>query len=48
VTEYIELYLKDRNTDQEARRDYALSEIGYLDGKAGERVADFIRATLQD
>jgi hypothetical protein len=46
LSEYIELYLSDRSTDQEARRDYALLEIGYLDGKAGERLAELIRGVL--
>jgi len=46
VVEYIELYLKDRSIDQEPRRAYALSEIGYLDGKAGERLAELISTVV--
>ncbi len=42
----IEQYAVDRGLDRTARREYALSECGYLDGRASERVAEMIRVGL--
>ncbi len=36
---YVDMYLKDRTVDKEQRYEYALSECGFLDGKASERLA---------
>jgi hypothetical protein len=39
----IESYLTDRSADRDARRAYAVSECGTVDGKAGERLAFCVR-----
>lgn len=43
---YIEQYLYDRSVDSEARREYALSECGNLDGQAASRLTAMIKSRL--
>jgi hypothetical protein len=43
---HIEKYLSDRNMDQDARRDYAVSECGELDGGATSRLLEMIKNHL--
>ncbi|MCA9735065.1 hypothetical protein KC799_23220 [candidate division KSB1 bacterium] len=42
----LEVYLGDRTIDREARRIYAESECGELDGKSGERLVDMIKSRI--
>ena len=42
----LEAYLGDRTLDQEARRIYAESECGELDGKSGERLVNMIKSRI--
>lgn len=46
LLEYIEKYLYNRNIDSEARREYALSECGDLDGQAALRLIAMIKTRL--
>lgn len=46
LIKYINDYLNNRNLDQEARRAYAISECGELDGQAGLRLAQMIKSRL--
>jgi hypothetical protein len=46
LVEYIEQYLADRALDREARREYAVSECGELDGQAASRLIDMIKSHL--
>lgn len=39
---YIEMYLNDKTIDRSNRYEYALSECGYLDGRATERLATIL------
>lgn len=39
---YVEMYLKDRSIDRQARQDYAFSECGVVDGRSGERLAALV------
>jgi hypothetical protein len=41
----IETYLQNRALDREERREYALSECGYLDGKSMARLAELVAET---
>lgn len=43
---YIDLYLSDRNADHDARREYALSECGDLDGKSSSRLIEMIKSRV--
>ncbi len=43
---YIDRYLSDRNLDGEARREYAVSECGQLDGQAGLRLVELIKSRI--
>lgn len=43
---YIDQYLSDRNIDQAARREYAISECGELDGNATSRLMKMIKNYL--
>ena len=43
---HIEKYLSDRSADQDARRDYAVSECGELDGRATSRLSEMIKNYL--
>ena len=40
-------YLKDRALDRKERYEYALSECGYLDGKATQRLAELVARTTK-
>lgn len=42
----IDEYLSERNLDQNARREYAVSECGELDGQAGVRLVNMIKSRL--
>jgi CDP-glycerol glycerophosphotransferase (TagB/SpsB family) len=42
----IDEYLSDRTLDQNARREYAVSECGELDGQAGVRLVNMIKSRL--
>lgn len=42
----LEAYLSDRSLDREARRIYAESECGELDGKAGVRLVNMIKSRI--
>lgn len=42
----LEAYLSDRTLDREARRIYAESECGELDGKSGERLVNMIKSRM--
>jgi len=42
----IEDYLGDRTLERDARRDYAVSECGTLDGRAGVRLTDMIQQRM--
>lgn len=44
----LEAYLTDRSLDREARRVYAESECGELDGKAGYRLVDMIKSRIKE
>jgi hypothetical protein len=44
----IEAYLGNRALDHEERYSYALSECGYLDGKATQRLAKLVAETTND
>jgi hypothetical protein len=46
LIEFTSQYLTDRNLDKDARRTYALSECGDLDGLAGVRLAEMIKNRL--
>ncbi len=46
LLEHIELYLSDRSVDREARREYAVSECGELDGMATSRLIEMVRSRL--
>lgn len=43
---FVEKYLDDRTIDRSARREYAVSECGELDGKAGVRLVAMIKSHL--
>jgi hypothetical protein len=43
---FLDLYLSDRSIDHEARREYAISECGELDGQAGYRVFEMIKSHM--
>jgi hypothetical protein len=40
---FLDLYLSDHSVDHEARREYAISECGELDGLAGYRLIEMIK-----
>lgn len=42
LIKYVEMYIKDRSIDKAERYEYALSECGYLDGRATERLATIL------
>ncbi len=44
---YIGDYLSDRTLDREARHEYAVSECGELDGRAGMRLIEMIKNRMQ-
>lgn len=44
---FIGQYLSDRTLDREARREYAVSECGELDGQAGVRLTEMIRSRMK-
>lgn len=46
LVSFIEEYLSDRTIDQESRQEYAISEIGNLDGKSTERLLKMIHSRL--
>jgi hypothetical protein len=43
---YIDQYLSDRSLDRDARREYAISECGDVDGQSTSRLIDMIKARL--
>lgn len=43
---FISQYLSDRTLDRDARREYAVSECGELDGQAGVRLTEMIRSRM--
>jgi len=43
---YIEYYLSDKNHDSEARREYAVSECGELDGQSALRLVKLIKSHI--
>lgn len=45
LMQFIEMYLKDKSIDHQARMDYSRAECGEVDGKAGLRLAELIQAT---
>lgn len=46
IFDAIEAYLSDRSLEREARRIYAKSECGELDGKSGERLMNMIKSRI--
>jgi hypothetical protein len=40
------MYLADRTLEHEARHEYAVSECGELDGRAGERLVQMIKSRI--
>lgn len=46
LIKYVNMYLADRALDREARYEYAISECGELDGKAGERLSLMIKSRM--
>ena len=46
LIKYVDIYLADHTLDREARHEYAISECGELDGKAGERLAQMIKSRM--
>lgn len=44
---FIDQYLSDRTLDREARHEYAISECGELDGRAGMRLIEMIKNRMQ-
>jgi CDP-glycerol glycerophosphotransferase (TagB/SpsB family) len=47
LLELIDAYLEDRTMDREKRREYALSECEFLDGKASERFISALEALVR-
>jgi CDP-glycerol glycerophosphotransferase (TagB/SpsB family) len=47
LVRFIDTYLEDRSLDQEKRKEYALFECEYLDGKASERFASALEALIR-
>jgi hypothetical protein len=43
---YIEYYLSDKDRDSEARREYAISECGELDGNSTLRLVSMIKSRM--
>lgn len=43
LIKYVNLYLGDRMLDHDARREYAISECGELDGQSGQRLVEMIK-----
>jgi hypothetical protein len=43
---YVTMYLENRALDSEARKEYAVSECGELDGKSGVRLIEMIKGRL--
>jgi len=46
LVRYVNMYLADHTLDQDARREYAISECGELDGQAGIRLIEMIKSRL--
>jgi CDP-glycerol glycerophosphotransferase (TagB/SpsB family) len=46
LVEHIDKYLSDPSFDQAARREYAISECGELDGQSGMRLIEMIKSRL--
>lgn len=46
LIQYLGDYLNDRTLDQDERHDYAVSECGEVDGKAGARLTQIIKSRL--
>ncbi len=44
---FIDMYLQDRSLDQEKRKEYALFECEYLDGKASERFVSALESLIR-
>ncbi|NUQ60357.1 MAG: hypothetical protein HUU12_13455 [Anaerolineales bacterium] len=43
---HVNIYLADRALEREARHEYAVSECGELDGRAGERLIQMIKSRI--
>jgi hypothetical protein len=46
LIKYVNEYLRDRTLDRDARLEYAVSECGELDGRAGVRLVNMIKSRL--
>ena len=46
LIKYVENYLNDHSLDRDARREYAISECGELDGQAGVRLVNMLTSRL--
>lgn len=46
LIKYVNMYLADHTLDREARHEYAISECGELDGRAGERLVQMIKSRM--